>query len=80
MQTVWSNSYKRQTIGVVLATIGVLLTTNGQLIERWITGDDSGAISDFENYKSTDTTVRLIIVIIMILMTFAWAYSIVVVK
>ena len=74
------NITKTQATGVAFAIIGVLLTTNGQLIETLVTGNVSASASDFENYKSTDPFVRLIVVAIMILMTFAWAYGIVVVR
>lgn len=70
---------QRQIKGVLLTVLGVILTSNGQLIWAWIT-NDSSFHTTFKNYKTDSLVIKSLAAIILIILTFGWACSIIIVR
>lgn len=69
----------RQFKGVIFTGIGVFFTANGQLIWAWITNDDS-FYTTFKHYKTDSLLIKSFVALLMIALTFGWAYTIIIVR
>lgn len=69
----------RQIKGLVLTAIGVVLTSNGKLILAWITNDAS-FYTTFKHYKTDNFFIQSIAALLLIILTFGWACSILIMR
>ena len=69
---------RKELLGSIIAFVGVLLTSNGPMIMKWINGEDF--TSDFKNYKTDSNLVRFLVTIFLIVITIAQAYSVLIVR
>lgn len=62
---------KQQSVGVMLAGFGVLLTANGQAMWSWLVREPEFS-TKFKNYKTQSFMQKSLVTLIMVVMTFAW--------
>jgi drug/metabolite transporter (DMT)-like permease len=69
----------RKARGIVLAGVGVLLTSNGQLIWAWITNDNT-IHTTFKQYRTESFVAKSLASLVMVALSFGWAYSILIMR
>lgn len=69
----------RETKGIILAIVGVLMTSNGITIKSWFTGESSFE-TEFPHYKTDSLLVKSLVGLLLSCLTFGWASAIILVR
>lgn len=70
---------KNQLKGVIMAFVGVMCVSNGQLITAWISGNYDFT-TKFQHYKTDSLFVKALVALIMMFLTVCWAFGLIITR